>query len=68
MISILRETSLFTLFTIYSIYYSPNPKKSEHFWDLDFFVVLGTERKTRKSWVVWEEDGKYPNFILENLS
>ncbi|MFM6107191.1 MAG: Uma2 family endonuclease, partial [Sphaerospermopsis kisseleviana] len=33
-----------------------------------FFVVLGTERKTRKSWVVWEEDGKYPNFILEILS
>ncbi|MFM6781549.1 MAG: Uma2 family endonuclease, partial [Dolichospermum sp.] len=30
--------------------------------------VLGTERKTRKSWVVCEEDGKYPNFILEILS
>jgi hypothetical protein len=29
---------------------------------------LGTERKTRKSWVVWEEDGKYPNLILEILS
>jgi Uma2 family endonuclease len=30
--------------------------------------VLGCERKTRKSWVVWEEDGKYPNLILEILS
>jgi len=30
--------------------------------------VLGTERKSRKSWVVWEEDGKYPNVIVEILS
>jgi Uma2 family endonuclease len=51
-----------------TIYYSPNQKKSEYFRGPDFFVVLGTERKTRKSWVVWEEDGKYPNFILEVLS
>lgn len=51
-----------------TIYYSPNQKKSEYFRDPDFFVVLGTKRKTRKSWVVWEEDGKYPNFILEILS
>nr|WP_256995744.1 Uma2 family endonuclease [Halomicronema hongdechloris] len=34
----------------------------------DFFVVLDTERKPRRSWVVWEEDGKYPNVIVELLS
>ncbi|MBN3873742.1 Uma2 family endonuclease [Nostoc sp. JL33] len=51
-----------------TIYYSPRQLKSEHFRGPDFFVVLGTERKTRKSWVVWEEDGKYPNVILEILS
>lgn len=51
-----------------SIYYSPNQKKSEYFRGPDFFVVLGTERKTRKSWVVWDEDGKYPNLIVEILS
>ncbi|MBD2295945.1 Uma2 family endonuclease [Anabaena sphaerica FACHB-251] len=51
-----------------TIYYSPNQKKSEYFRGPDFFVVSGTERKTRKSWVVWEEDGKYPNLILEILS
>ncbi|TAF02518.1 MAG: Uma2 family endonuclease [Nostocales cyanobacterium] len=51
-----------------SIYYKYPPTKSEYFRSPDFFVVLGTERKTRKSWVVWEEDGKYPNFILEILS
>ena len=51
-----------------TIYYSPRQLKSEHFRGPDFFVVLGCERKTRKSWVVWEEDGKYPNVILEILS
>ncbi|HEY9801047.1 MAG TPA: Uma2 family endonuclease [Leptolyngbyaceae cyanobacterium] len=51
-----------------TIYYSPRQLKSEYFRGPDFFVVLGCERKTRKSWVVWEEDGKYPNVILEILS
>jgi len=51
-----------------TIYYSPKQLKSEYFRGPDFFVVLGTERKTRKSWVVWEEDGKYPNVIVEVLS
>ncbi|WP_071189078.1 Uma2 family endonuclease [Trichormus sp. NMC-1] len=51
-----------------SIYYSPHQKKTENFRGPDFFVVLGTERKTRKSWVVWEENGKYPHVIVEILS
>ena len=51
-----------------TIYYSPRQRKSEDFRGPDFFVVLGTERKPRKSWVVWEEDGKYPNVIIEVLS
>ncbi|MEQ8538095.1 MAG: Uma2 family endonuclease [Coleofasciculus sp. D1-CHI-01] len=51
-----------------TIYYSPRQRKSEHFRGPDFFVVLDTERKTRKSWVVWDEDGKYPNVIIEILS
>ena len=51
-----------------SIYYSPHKTKSEDFRGPDFFVVLGTERRPRKSWVVWEEDGKYPNLIVEILS
>ncbi len=51
-----------------TIYYSPNQKKSEDFRGPDFFVVLGAERKTRKSWVVWEEDGQYPHVIIEILS
>lgn len=51
-----------------TIYYSPRQRKSEYFRGPDFFVVLGTERQPRKSWVVWQEDGKYPNVIIELLS
>jgi Uma2 family endonuclease len=51
-----------------SIYYSPKQRKSEKVRGPDFFVVLGTERKSRSSWVVWEEGGQYPNVIVEVLS
>ena len=51
-----------------TIYYSPRQRKSEDFRGPDFFVVLDTERKARKSWVVWQENGQYPNIIVEILS
>ncbi len=51
-----------------TIYYSPYQLKSEDFRGPDFFVVLDTEHKPRNSWVVWHENGKYPNIIIEILS
>jgi Uma2 family endonuclease len=52
-----------------TIYYSSNQKKSEEFRGPDFFVVLNTTRnQNRRSWVVWEEEGKYPNVIVEIIS
>ncbi len=51
-----------------SVYYSPQKITSRDFRGPDFFVVLNTERKLRKSWVLWEENYKYPNFIVEILS
>ncbi|MBF2057615.1 MAG: Uma2 family endonuclease [Cyanobacterium sp. T60_A2020_053] len=52
-----------------TIYYSARQKKSEYFRGPDFFVVLDTTNdETRKSWVVWEEGGKYPHLIVEILS
>ncbi|WP_413175904.1 Uma2 family endonuclease [Anabaena azotica] len=63
-----KERSDFYAVGNLSIYYSPHQKKSEDVRGPDFFVVLGTERKTRKSWVVWEENGKYPHVIVEILS
>jgi Uma2 family endonuclease len=63
-----RDRNDFYAFGNLTIYYSPRQLKSEDFRGPDFFVVLGTERKPRKSWVVWEEEGKYPNVIVELLS
>ncbi|NDJ18059.1 Uma2 family endonuclease [Myxacorys almedinensis] len=51
-----------------TVYYSPNQKKSEDFRGPDFFVVLGVEPRDRRSWVVWQEGGRYPNYIIELLS
>jgi Uma2 family endonuclease len=51
-----------------TIYYNLRQLKNKDFRGPDFFVVLGTERRERKSWVIWDEDGKYPNVILEILS
>jgi Uma2 family endonuclease len=51
-----------------TIYYSRRQRKSEEFRGPDFFVVLNTERKPRDSWVVWQENDKYPNVIVEILS
>ena len=51
-----------------TIYYSLRQRKSEDFRGPDFFVVFDVEKKPRKSWVVWEEGGKYPNVIVEILS
>lgn len=51
-----------------TVYYNEQQLKSRDFRGPDFFVVLGTENKPRKSWVVWGEDGRYPNLIVEILS
>ena len=52
-----------------TIYYSAQRKKSLDFRGPDFFVALGVDRDpTRLSWVVWEEDGKYPDVIVEIVS
>jgi Uma2 family endonuclease len=51
-----------------TVYYSPSQRKSEDFRGPDFFVVLGAEKRSRKSWVVWEENGQYPHIIIELLS
>ncbi len=51
-----------------TIYYSSSHRRNEEFRGPDFFVVLDTEFRERTSWVVWEEDGKYPNLIIEMLS
>jgi Uma2 family endonuclease len=51
-----------------TIYFSRQQLKSHEFRGPDFFLIRNTERKPRKSWVIWEEDGKYPDLIIELLS
>lgn len=63
-----RDRSDFYVSGNSTIYYSPNQRKSEDFRGPDFYVILGCDRKDRKSWVVWQENGQYPNIIIEILS
>ncbi|MCA2702510.1 MAG: Uma2 family endonuclease [Microcystis sp. M179S2] len=51
-----------------TIYYNEEQLKKRNFCGPDFFVVLDTEKRPRKSWVVWGEQGKYPDVIVEILS
>lgn len=51
-----------------TIYCNPDQIESRDFRGPDFFVVLDTNPKPRKSWVLWAEQGKYPNLIVEILS
>ena len=51
-----------------TVYFSRQQLKNRDFRGPDFFLVKNTERRHRTSWVVWEEDGKYPDLIIELLS
>ncbi|NEQ29580.1 MAG: Uma2 family endonuclease, partial [Leptolyngbya sp. SIO4C5] len=51
-----------------TIYYNARRLKTQDFRGPDFFVVSNTEKRPRKSWIVWEEGGRYPNLIVELLS
>jgi Uma2 family endonuclease len=51
-----------------TVYFSHQELKNRDFRGPDFFLVKNTRRQPRQSWVVWEEDGKYPDLIVELLS
>ena len=51
-----------------TIYFSREQLKNRDFRGPDFFLVKGTQKRPRKSWVVWEEGGQYPDLIIELLS
>lgn len=42
--------------------------KPPKFCGRDFYVVLGREETDQKSYVVWEEDNRFPDIIVELLS
>jgi Uma2 family endonuclease len=50
------------------VYFSERQVKNNDFRGPDVFVVLGVERKPRKSWVAWEEGGQLPDLVIEVTS
>ncbi|WP_437283233.1 Uma2 family endonuclease [Sorangium sp. So ce375] len=51
-----------------AVYFSELQAKKNDFRGPDVFVVLDTVRRERKSWVVWQEDGRTPDMVIELLS
>jgi hypothetical protein len=51
------------------IYYSSTQARNQDFRGPDFFAVLDVDGTTeRQGWVVWEENGRYPDVIVELMS
>jgi Uma2 family endonuclease len=51
------------------IYYSSTQVNNRDFRGPDFFVVLDVDgTRERLGWVVWEEEGRYPDVIIELIS
>jgi Uma2 family endonuclease len=63
-----RDRNDFFIGANLTIYFSREQLKNRDFRGPDFFLINQTERRARKSWVVWEEGGQYPDLIVELLS
>ncbi len=63
-----RDRPAFYISGNLTIYYNEQQIKKRDFVGPDVFVVLGTEKRDRRSWAVWEEGGKLPNVVIELLS
>ena len=51
------------------VYYSSQQVMNRDFRGPDFFAVLGVDgNRDRQGWVVWEEEGRYPDVIVELMS
>lgn len=63
-----RDRTDFFIGANLTIYFSREQLKNRDFRGPDFFLVNQTQCRPRKSWVVWEEGGQYPDLIIELLS
>jgi Uma2 family endonuclease len=50
------------------IYFSEPQARKNDFRGPDVFVVLDTTTRVHRSWVVWEEEGKTPDVVIELTS
>jgi Uma2 family endonuclease len=52
-----------------TVYYDPQQRTNRQFKGPDLYVVKGvSDSRSRNSWMVWREGGKYPNVVIELLS
>jgi Uma2 family endonuclease len=63
-----REKNDFFIGANLTVYYSEQQLRNRDFLGPDFFLVRNTQKRPRWSWVVWQEDGMYPDLIIELLS
>ncbi|MDX2229693.1 MAG: Uma2 family endonuclease [Leptolyngbyaceae cyanobacterium bins.349] len=63
-----RDRTDFFIGANLTIYFSREQLKNRDFRGPDFFLVKRTQQQPRRSWVVWEEGGQYPDLIIELLS
>lgn len=51
------------------VYFSQQQIRNQDYRGPDFYIVTEVDgTKEREAWVVWEENGRYPNLIIELLS
>src|SRR5262249_17671389 len=51
------------------LYYSMRQVRNQDYKGPDLFIVKNVDgTRSRLSWIVWEEDGRYPDVIFELLS
>jgi Uma2 family endonuclease len=51
------------------VHYSEEQLRNQEFLGPDFFVVLNVDPiRPRSYWAIWEEKGRYPDFIVELIS
>ncbi|MGB7712464.1 MAG: Uma2 family endonuclease [Microcoleus sp.] len=63
-----RDKNDFFIGANLTVYYSEQQLRNRDFRGPDFFLIRNTQKRPRRSWVVWQEDGKYPDIIIELLS
>jgi Uma2 family endonuclease len=63
-----REQADFFIGANLTVYYTLEQLRTRKFLGPDFFLVRGVDSRPRTSWAVWNEDGRYPDLIIELLS
>ncbi len=63
-----RDQADFFIGANLTVYYTLEQLRTRKFLGPDFFLVRGVDSRPRTSWVVWNEEGRYPDLIIELLS